>query len=97
MADSQPGRVALHVLSDTTRGGPATTLNEVTKQSGDGMMLQESASDVLAAMNAHPLGRDAALIGTVTIDSHWFVQIASRVGGHRIVDRLSGEPVPRIC
>jgi hydrogenase expression/formation protein HypE len=124
---------AVHVLRDPTRGGLATTLNEIAKQSGVGMMLQESAipilpqvdaacemlgldpmyianegklvaivdpayaGGVLAAMRAHPLGRHAALVGTVTSDSHRFVQMASRVGGHRIVDWLSGEPLPRIC
>mgnify|MGYP003393973730 CR=1 FL=1 len=33
----------LRVLRDPTRGGLATTLNEIAKQSGVGMMLQESA------------------------------------------------------
>ena len=32
---------AIHVLRDPTRGGLATTLNEIAKQSGVGMMLQE--------------------------------------------------------
>ncbi|TXT37330.1 MAG: hydrogenase expression/formation protein HypE [Comamonadaceae bacterium] len=35
--------VKLRVLRDPTRGGLATTLNEIAKQSGVGMMLQESA------------------------------------------------------
>jgi len=35
--------VALRVLRDPTRGGLATTLNEIAKQSGVGMMLQESS------------------------------------------------------
>jgi hydrogenase expression/formation protein HypE len=33
----------LRVLRDPTRGGLATSLNEIAKQSGVGMMLQESA------------------------------------------------------
>ena len=33
----------IHVLRDPTRGGLATTLNEIAKQSGVGMMLQEKA------------------------------------------------------
>jgi hydrogenase expression/formation protein HypE len=36
----------LRVLRDPTRGGLATTLNEIAKQSGVGMMLQESAIKV---------------------------------------------------
>jgi hydrogenase expression/formation protein HypE len=33
----------IHVLRDPTRGGLATTLNEIARQSGVGMMLQEEA------------------------------------------------------
>lgn len=36
----------LHVLRDPTRGGLATTLNEIAKQSGVGMLLQEAAIPV---------------------------------------------------
>lgn len=38
--------VAIKTLRDPTRGGLATTLNEIAKQSGVGMMLQESAIPV---------------------------------------------------
>ena len=55
------------------------------------------ADAVLAAMRAHPLGRDAARIGTVTEDPHHFVQMATRFGGRRVVDWLTGEQLPRIC
>jgi hydrogenase expression/formation protein HypE len=57
----------------------------------------DAAEAVLAALRAHPLGQAAARIGTVTTDPHRFVQMASRIGGCRIVDWLSGEPLPRIC
>ena len=36
-------------------------------------------------------------IGTVTEDPHRFVQMATRFGGRRVVDWLSGEQLPRIC
>ena len=124
---------AIRVLRDPTRGGLATTLNEIAKQSGVGMMLQEKALPVkpavnaacellgldplyvanegklvaicaeqdvdrlLAAMRAHPLGTDAARIGTVHEDPHHFVQMTTAFGGRRIVDWLSGEQLPRIC
>jgi len=52
---------------------------------------------VLAAMRAHPLGADAARIGAVTEDPHHFVQMATRFGGRRVVDWLTGEQLPRIC
>jgi hydrogenase expression/formation protein HypE len=57
----------------------------------------EAASNLLAAMRAHPLGRDAAIIGHVVADDHHFVQMATSFGGGRIVDWLSGEQLPRIC
>jgi hydrogenase expression/formation protein HypE len=57
----------------------------------------EAADAVLAAMRAHPLGAHAARIGTVVVDAQRFVQMNTRFGGRRIVDWLSGEPLPRIC
>ncbi|QRM18034.1 hydrogenase expression/formation protein HypE [Dechloromonas sp. TW-R-39-2] len=42
----------IHVLRDPTRGGLATTLNEIARQSGVGMMLQEKALPVNPAVNA---------------------------------------------
>ena len=57
----------------------------------------EAAGAVLAAMRAHPLGRDAADIGEAVADDHRFVQLATSFGGGRIVDWLSGEQLPRIC
>jgi len=123
----------IHVLRDPTRGGLATTLNEIARQSGVGMMLQEKALPVkpavnaaceflgldplyvanegkvvaicaqadaeklLAALRSHPLGVDAAIIGSVHEDAHHFVQMTTGFGGKRIVDWLSGEQLPRIC
>jgi len=57
----------------------------------------EAADRLLAAMRAHPLGRDAAIIGTVIADDRNFVQMTTSFGGGRIVDWLSGEQLPRIC
>lgn len=57
----------------------------------------EAADAVLAAMRAHPLGADAALIGDVIADDHHFVQMTTSFGGGRIVDWLAGEQLPRIC
>ncbi len=123
----------IHVLRDPTRGGLATTLNEIARQSGVGMMLQEKALPVqpavsaaceflgldplyvanegklvaicaagdaeklLSAMRAHPLGGAAAIVGTVHVDDHHFVQMTTSFGGKRIVDWLSGDQLPRIC
>ena len=60
-------------------------------------MPPEDAERLLAAMRAHPLGADAAVIGEVIADPHRFVQMATRFGGGRIVDWLAGEQLPRIC
>ena len=123
----------IHCLRDPTRGGLAATLNEIARQSGVGMRIDESAlplrrevkaacellgldplyvanegrlvaiceaehaAELLALMRAHPLGRDAAVIGTVHEDPHGFVQMHTAFGGRRIVDWLSGEQLPRIC
>ena len=43
---------AIRTLRDPTRGGLATTLNEIARQSGVGMMLQEKALPVRAAVAA---------------------------------------------
>lgn len=123
----------VHVLRDPTRGGLATTLNEIAWQSGVGFKLEEraipvkpqvaaacellgidplyvanegkllaivaphDADKVLAAMKAHPLGRDAARVGTVIEDENGFVQLETSFGGSRILDWLAGEQLPRIC
>jgi hydrogenase expression/formation protein HypE len=130
MVAAVPG---IHVMRDPTRGGLATTLNEIAHQSGVGMVLNEAAVPVreevaaacellgldplyvanegklvaicapedaetlLNVMKGHPLGADAAIIGTVREDSHRFVQLETTFGGKRIVDWLAGEQLPRIC
>ncbi|HEX5338082.1 MAG TPA: hydrogenase expression/formation protein HypE [Gallionella sp.] len=123
----------IHVLRDPTRGGLATTLNEIASQSAAGMMIYENqlpireqvnaaceflgldplyvanegklvaicapqdADRLLAAMRAHPLGKDAAIVGEVIEDRHHFVQMETSFGGRRVVDWLTGEQLPRIC
>jgi len=57
----------------------------------------EKAQLLLAVMRAHPLARDAAIIGEVMHDPHAFVQMRTRFGGNRMVDWLAGDPLPRIC
>jgi hydrogenase expression/formation protein HypE len=55
------------------------------------------ADRVLAAMLAHPAGKDAAIIGTVVASHPGVVVMKTRIGGTRVVDMLSGEQLPRIC
>jgi len=130
MVAAVPG---VRCLRDPTRGGLATTLNELARQSGCGMLIAEErlpvraqvaaaceflgldplyvanegklvavcapddAPVLLSAMRAHPLGREAAIVGEVLEDPHHFVQMDTSFGGRRIVDWLTGEQLPRIC
>ena len=57
----------------------------------------EAAEPVLAAMRAHPLGRQSAVIGRVVDEHRGKVIMRSGIGGLRVVDMLSGEQLPRIC
>ena len=133
VADMVAAVPEVHCLRDPTRGGLATTLNELAQQSGVGMVLHEEAIPVkpavlaacellgldplyianegklvcicaqpdaerlLKVMQAHPLGRQAAMVGEVVEDPHGFVQMQTSFGGSRIVDWLAGEQLPRIC
>ncbi len=133
VADMVAAVPGIHCLRDPTRGGLATTLNELARQSGVGMRLQESAIPIkpqvkaacellgldplyvanegklicicaqedaqklLETMQAHALGKEAAIIGGVVKDENRFVQMETSFGGSRIVDWLVGEQLPRIC
>ncbi|MBB3191011.1 hydrogenase expression/formation protein HypE [Halomonas cerina] len=55
------------------------------------------ADTALAAMRAHPAGRDAALIGEIRDGPAGRVILHTGFGGGRIVDMLVGEQLPRIC
>ncbi len=123
----------VHALRDPTRGGLASTLNEIARASKVGVEIDEGAipvrdevkgaceilgldpltvanegklvafvgaSDaaaVLDAMRAHPLGRDAVRIGTVTADHPNLVVLRTGIGGTRVLDPPHGELLPRIC
>ena len=55
------------------------------------------AGKILAAMRAHPLGKDAALIGEVREAPAERVLLRTPIGSTRVMDMLVGEPLPRIC
>lgn len=52
MLQALPDRSALHVLRDPTRGGLATTLNEIARQSQVGMQIHEVSIPVLPQVHA---------------------------------------------
>ena len=56
-----------------------------------------SASLAVEALRAHPLGAEAAVIGSVVADQPGIVRLRTAFGGTRIVDMLVGDPLPRIC
>lgn len=61
------------------------------------IVAREAADSALAALQSHPLGRSAAIIGEVVENHPGRVFLRSRIGGTRVVDMMSGEQLPRIC
>jgi hydrogenase expression/formation protein HypE len=57
----------------------------------------DDADTALAALRSHPLGENAAIIGTVRADPPGMVILDTAFGGSRVVDMLAGDPLPRIC
>jgi hydrogenase expression/formation protein HypE len=124
---------AVHAMRDPTRGGLASTLNEIAAASNVGMALDEraipvrpdvrsacellgldpvyvanegkavfivapeSADVVISALQAHPLGGDAARIGTVTSDHPRMLVARTAMGANRVIAIPVGEQLPRIC
>jgi hydrogenase expression/formation protein HypE len=48
-------------------------------------------------MRAHPLGRDAVIIGEVVAEHPGMVLMTTEIGGTRVLDVMFGEQLPRIC
>ena len=57
----------------------------------------EDADKVLAAMKNHELGTDAAIIGEVTERYPGKLTLRTAFGGSRVLQKLSGAQLPRIC
>ena len=57
----------------------------------------EQADAALAAMRALPSGADAAIVGEVRAEPPGRVLGRTTFGGHRMIDMLVGDPLPRIC
>jgi hydrogenase expression/formation protein HypE len=55
------------------------------------------AENVLASMQAHEYGKDAAMIGRVQEKGRGRFILNTAIGGAREIDKPSGELVPRIC
>jgi len=121
------------LLKDPTRGGLATTLNEIARRAGVGIAVTEEfipvkrevrgaceilgldplqianegklvaivpadeSNAALAAMRAHRVGSNAAIIGEVSREPEGLVLLRTPIGGSRVLDMLVGDPLPRIC
>lgn len=123
----------VHAMRDPTRGGLASTLNEIATASNTGMLLDEPAIPVrpdvrsacellgldpvyvanegkcvffvapdaagaaMAALRAHPLGKEAAIIGRVTAEHPRMLVAKTGMGSTRVIPLQIGEQLPRIC
>jgi hydrogenase expression/formation protein HypE len=124
---------SVHAMRDPTRGGLASTLNEIATSSNVGITIDEprlpihaqvqsacellgldpvyvanegkavfivapeAAQQVLAILRAHPLGREAALIGRVTAEHKRMLVARTAMGANRVIPTMIGEQLPRIC
>ena len=57
----------------------------------------DAADRALGLLRSHPLGADAAIVGTVGAEPEGLVLLDTTLGGSRVVDMLVGDPLPRIC
>jgi hydrogenase expression/formation protein HypE len=124
---------AVHTMRDPTRGGLASTLNEIAQASDVGVAIDETAvpvrpevqsacellgldpvyvanegkavffvapnaaERVLEVLRAHPLGKNAARIGSVTAEHKRMLVARTAMGANRVIPTMIGEQLPRIC
>jgi hydrogenase expression/formation protein HypE len=58
---------------------------------------QDEAEHILEIMKKNILGGKSAIIGRITGDHPGKVVLKTETGGKRIIDALTGDPLPRIC
>ena len=75
----------------------STRSTSPTRASSSRSSPPEEADAAVAALRAHPLGADAAVIGEIVAEPEGIVALRTPFGGSRIVDMLVGDPLPRIC
>jgi len=57
----------------------------------------EAAETAIYAMQSNPQGSEACIIGEVLAEPQGMVFLRTAMGGHRVLDMLVGDPLPRIC
>ncbi len=58
---------------------------------------EDHVAQALEVLRAHPLGRDAAIIGAVTSSHAGKLLLETGFGGVRVLGMLASDPLPRIC
>ena len=93
IADMLGSRADIRVLRDATRGGLATTLNEIARQSGVGMMLDESAIPVkpVVAAACEFLGLDPLYVA----NEGKLVAICAGDDAQTLIDAMRAHPLGR--
>jgi len=57
----------------------------------------DKAEEILQALKNHPLGHEAEIIGEASSKYQGKVVIQTSIGGHRLLRKPLGEPIPRVC
>jgi hydrogenase expression/formation protein HypE len=85
---------AVLVLSDIFGIDPLNVSNE-----GKAIIAvhPEDAEKVLESLKSSEIGRNATIIGEAKVERKGKVFLKTKIGGHRIIDKPVGEPIPRVC
>lgn len=92
--DAIPVREEVRAVSELLGLDPLYAANEGKVVAA---VAPEAAKDALDVLRAHPLGENAAIIGEVTKAHAGRVVLETPYGAHRILQMLTGAPLPRIC
>jgi hydrogenase expression/formation protein HypE len=61
------------------------------------VVAEDKVQHVLSKMKNNALGKESAIIGEITRQNKGMVVLETIIGGGRIIDRLVGDQLPRIC
>jgi len=89
-----PVRPEVHSACEMLGLDPMYTANEGKLVA---IVPEEKGETILDAMQAHPFGVDAQIIGKVVDEHAGMVVAKTQIGGTRVIDLPAGELLPRIC
>jgi hydrogenase expression/formation protein HypE len=89
-----PVNKGVHVMCELLGFDPLYIANE-----GKVIIVADPAESnhIMEIMKKNDLGRECAVIGRVNVDNPGKVVLKTVTGGRRIIDTLTGDPLPRIC